>query len=137
MESGKFGSTEQAMKNMAHLVEECYDIVMAHQSRLIRSWFRQIGYHSRTRIIARPIVLLVAGKNTPYSSMRVFSSYMTIFNEMRQNVKTMIMQTAREEVEIAKTNKPGFIFGVLLPNGKSLNICNDHVYLKLKHDGQF
>jgi hypothetical protein len=87
MESGKFRSTEQTMKDMAHLVEECYDIVMAHQSRLLRSWFRQIGYHGRTRIIARTIVLLVTGKDTPYSSMRVFSSCITGFDEMRQMQK--------------------------------------------------
>ena len=45
MESRILGSTQQSVENMAHLMEERHDIVVSHQSRFIRSGFRQIGNH--------------------------------------------------------------------------------------------
>ena len=40
MESRIFGFTQQTMENMAHLMEERYDIVVSHQGRFVWSGFR-------------------------------------------------------------------------------------------------
>ena len=75
MESRILGFTQQTMENMTHLMEECYDIVVSHQSRFIRSGFRQIGDHHSQWIVARIVWKVIARQETPDSSMRIFRLY--------------------------------------------------------------
>jgi hypothetical protein len=39
MEASKLCSAEQTVEDMSHLMEESYNIIMAHQSRLFGGWF--------------------------------------------------------------------------------------------------
>ena len=72
MESRILGFAQQTMENMTHLMEERHGIVVSHQSRFIRSGFRQIGDHRRQRIVARIVRKFITGQETPDSSMRIF-----------------------------------------------------------------
>ncbi len=59
MESRKFGSAKQAMEDMTHFMEKGDNIIMEHESRFFRGWFRQICYHSCERIVTRAIRLII------------------------------------------------------------------------------
>jgi uncharacterized Ntn-hydrolase superfamily protein len=75
MESSIFGFTQQTMENMAHLMEERYDIIVSHQSRFLWSGFRQIGDHRSQRIVACIVWKIITSQEGPNSSMRVFRFY--------------------------------------------------------------
>ena len=75
MESRILGFAQQTMENMAHLMEECHDIVVSHQSRFLRSRFRQIGDHRSQRIVTCIVRKLITSQKRPNSSMRIFRLY--------------------------------------------------------------
>jgi uncharacterized Ntn-hydrolase superfamily protein len=80
MESRIFRFAQQTMENMAHLMEERHDIVMSHQSRFLRSGFRQIGDHRSQRIVACIVWKVITSQERPDSSMRIFCIYSVLLN---------------------------------------------------------
>jgi hypothetical protein len=59
METSILRPAEQTMEDVAHLMEESDDIIMAHQSWLIGCGFRQIGNHSGYGIATRAVALFI------------------------------------------------------------------------------
>ena len=55
MESGKASFTQQTMEYMTHLVEECNNIVVAHQRRFVRGGFGQISNHGCQWVATRSV----------------------------------------------------------------------------------
>lgn len=76
MESCKLGLAEQTVEYMTHFVEECHNVVVAHECWLIRSRLGQVGDHGSHRIAALSVRMVVASQKWPDSGMRVFSSFM-------------------------------------------------------------
>ena len=75
MESRVLGFAQQTMENMTHLMEERHDIIVSHQSRFLRSGFRQIGNHRSQRIVAFIVWKIITSQERPNSSMRIFRGY--------------------------------------------------------------
>jgi hypothetical protein len=75
MESRILRFAQQIMKNMAHLMEKRHNIVVSHQSRFIRSGFRQIGDHRGQRIVTCIVWKVITSQERPDSSMRIFRLY--------------------------------------------------------------
>jgi hypothetical protein len=84
MESRILGFAQQSMENMAHLMEECHDIVVPHQSRFLRSGFGQIGNHRTQRIVACIVWKLITSQKRPDSSMRIFPLY-SVLSQMNMS----------------------------------------------------
>ena len=67
MKTRELGPTQEAVENMAHLMEKYPNIVMPHKSRSFRSWLCQIGHHSKDRIFTPFVRQFVAFDERPYS----------------------------------------------------------------------
>jgi hypothetical protein len=63
------------MENMAHLMEECHDIAVSHQSRFLWGGFRQISDHRSQRIVACIVWKIITSQERPNSSTRIFPLY--------------------------------------------------------------
>ena len=119
MESRILGLAQQTMENMAHLMEKRHDIAVSHQSRFLRSGFRQIGNHHRQRIVACIVWKLITIQETPNSSIRIFPLYL-ILSESTELIRKM--HTAREQIQVAISDEARGIFDIFLPNRKRLDI---------------
>lgn len=71
VEPGVLGLAEEAMEDVAHLMEEGDDVVVSHESGLVRSGLSEVGDHRGEGVGARTVFLGVAAKQGPDGGMRV------------------------------------------------------------------
>jgi hypothetical protein len=72
MESRELCSAQKAMEGVAHFVEKRDYVVVPHQRWPFRRWFRQIGNHHSSRILALAVLELVARIYWEYRRVGVF-----------------------------------------------------------------
>lgn len=65
MEPGELGPRKESMEDVAHFVEEGYNVVVTHESWLIGSWLGKIGDHCSCWVATLPFSSLVAWENRP------------------------------------------------------------------------
>ena len=69
METPVFDLAEKTVEDMAHFMEECDNIIMAHQSGLLWGRFGQIGNHGCYWIVACSVRLFEPRNHRPNSGV--------------------------------------------------------------------
>ena len=59
MESREFGFAEQTMEHMTHLMEERHNVIVSHQSGLVRRGLGEVGNHCGHWVASLPIKAFV------------------------------------------------------------------------------
>lgn len=75
MESRKLRLTEEPVEDVTHLMEECDNIVVSHESWFTGSGLSEVGNHGCQGVATRTIGLVIASEETPHGRMRVFRLY--------------------------------------------------------------
>lgn len=75
MEPGKLSLAKQAMKGVAHLVEECRQSIMSDQGRVVPDRFGKVRDHGGDRVGTFSIGQFAASRKTPDICMGVFVIY--------------------------------------------------------------
>ena len=71
VEARELGPAQQPVEDVAHLVEERYDVVVAHERWFGRGGLGQVCDHGREGIAARAVIPIVTGEEGPHGSVRV------------------------------------------------------------------
>lgn len=60
MEPSEFCLAQEPVEDVAHFMEECHDIIVAHESRFVGCGLGKIGDHSRQWVAAFPVRAVVS-----------------------------------------------------------------------------
>ena len=105
-------------------LKEGFHTVVRHQRWAFGSRFSQIGDHGHCRVVPGPVRFEVSRNQAPYRSVRVLGSFMATQsqNDGTESDEKCAL-TPWEQIEVAIPNEIRGGFGILLPNGILLDLC--------------
>ncbi len=72
MESRELRLTEETVEDVTHLMEECDNIIVSHESWFTGSGLGEVGNHGCQGVATRAIGLVIPSEEAPHCRMRVF-----------------------------------------------------------------